>query len=138
MGWIYPGGIICGRCNDWRGRPVFDAAEWPLSAFDHVKKGGHYVFFNSNSKDSSFLTTQNFQTQFGREVVFQLEKKLNIKFQKQVEKIKKKNPSIEVWRWQNQMFEKQIVSTINDARKEFKILKKDYKKECSMFNFKII
>ena len=84
------------------------------------------------------MTTNNFQTQFGREVVFQLEKKQNKKFQKQVEKIKKKNPSIEVWRWQNQMFEKQIVSTINDAREEFQILKKNYKEKCSKFNFQII
>ena len=70
--------------------------------------------------------------------MFEIEKKTNNKFSKLVEKIGKKNPSIEVWRWQNQMFENQIVSTINDAREEFQILKKDYKEEFSKFNFQII
>ena len=49
-----------------------------------------------------------------------------------------KNPHKEVWRWQNQMFEKQIVSTINNAREEFQTLKKDYEEEFSRFNFQII
>ena len=129
---------IVGKILNLKDIQNLSVKEWPHNTLDHINKGGHYVYFNSGHEGSSFLTTKNFQTQFGREVVFQLEKKLNIKFQKQVEKIKKKNPSIEVWRWQNQMFEKKIVSTINDARKEFKILKKDYKEECSMFNFKII
>ena len=84
------------------------------------------------------MTTNNFQTQFGREVVFQLEKKLNSKFLKEVEKLKKKEPHTEVWRWQNHMFEDQILSTINDACKELKILKKNYEEEFSKFNFKVI
>ena len=123
------------KIKDIQNLPV---KEWPMVTLNHITKGGHYVFFNSGENDSSFLTTHNFQTQFGREVVFEIEKLLNKKFNSEVKKLEKSYPYIEVWRWQNQMFEKQIVSTINDARKEFKILKKDYKKECSMFNFKII
>ncbi len=111
---------------------------WPQNTLEHINKGGHYVYFDSGHENSSFLTTNNFQTQFGREVVFELEKKTNNKFSKLVEKIEKKNPSIEVWRWQNQMFEKQIVSTINNAREEFQTLKKDYEEEFSRFNFQII
>jgi len=33
---------------------------WPLNTLDHIKKGGHYVFFNSGTDESSFLTTNNF------------------------------------------------------------------------------
>ena len=39
-----------------------DVNEWPASALNHVQKGGHYIFFKSDKKNSSFLTTQNFQT----------------------------------------------------------------------------
>ena len=38
--------------------------KWPLITLGHVKKGGHYVYFESDYKQSSFLTTNNFQTQF--------------------------------------------------------------------------
>ena len=112
--------------------------DWPHNTLNHINKGGHYVYFDSNVEESSFLTTNNFQTQFGREVVFHLEEKLNDKFKKEIAKIKKKDPYSEIWRWQNQMFEKQIISTINDARKVFKNLKKNYEEEYIKFNFKII
>ena len=29
--------------------------KWPFSALDHVKKGGHYIYFDSSSKLSSLL-----------------------------------------------------------------------------------
>ncbi len=64
--------------------------KWPLVTINHINKGGHYVFFKSNYKNASFLTTKNFQTQFGREVVFLNELNLNSKFKKQVNSIKKK------------------------------------------------
>ena len=75
--------------------------EWPLITIDHINKGGHYVFFDSGFIDSSFLTTLNFQTQFGREVVFEIEKKSNKKFLNMVKKIEKESPHKEIWRWQN-------------------------------------
>lgn len=112
--------------------------DWPLNTFDHINKGGHYVFFDSGNEESSFLTTNNFETQFGREVVFCLEKKLSKKFSDNIKKIKKKSPHLEIWRWQNFMFESNIISTINDARIEFKQLHKHFNKEYLSFNFKII
>ena len=63
-------------------------SEWPIVTRNHIMKGGHYVYFQSDKKESSFLTTQNFQTQFGREVVFNIELKSNKKFQKEVSKRK--------------------------------------------------
>ena len=55
-----------------------------------------------------------------------------------MDKIKKKNPDIEVWKWQNLMFEEKILSTIHDAQKEFESLKEIFQKEFEEFNLKII
>jgi len=112
--------------------------EWPLVTLDHIIKGGHYVFFDSGDDKSSFLTTHNFQTQFGREVVFEIEKLLDRKFNSEVKKLEKTNPFIEVWRWQNYMFEKKIIKTIENARKTFKVLNNKYPQEFEKYQFKII
>jgi len=112
--------------------------EWPLITLEHIRKGGHYVFFDSGEEDSSFITTHNFQTQFGREVVFEIEKKLNIKFKNEVKKIEIKNPHTEIWRWQNFMFEKKILTTISDSQKAFKPYEKNFKEEFKTYNLKII
>jgi len=111
---------------------------WPLISLDHVKKGGHYVYFESDYKGASFLTTHNFQTQFGREVVFYNELILNKKFRKKVEKIKKKNQFLEVWRWQNCMFESNIISTMKHSKKGLQSLTKEFKKEYFNYKFQII
>ena len=97
-----------------------------------------YVFFDSGDQESSFLTTHNFQTQFGREVVFEIEKLLDKKFNSEVKKLGKSNPYVEVWRWQNYMFEKTIIKTIKDARKVFKNLDNKYSQEFNKYQFKII
>ena len=55
---------------------------------DHINKGGHYVFFNSGTDESSFLTTNNFETQFGREVVYYIEKNLS-KIEIKINKLEK-------------------------------------------------
>ena len=65
---------------------------WPLITLNHINKGGHYVYFKSDFKNSSFLTTHNFQTQFGRQVVYQNELALSKKFSSVINKIIKKNP----------------------------------------------
>ncbi len=123
------------KIKDIQNLPV---KEWPIVTLNHITKGGHYVFFDSGDDESSFLTTHNFQTQFGREVVFELEKLLDKKFNSEVKKMEKLNPYIEVWRWQNYMFEKKIVKTISDARKIFKTLNKEYLEEFKKYQFEII
>lgn len=112
--------------------------EWPFVTLDHIKKGGHYVFFDNGDPETSFLTTKNFQTQFGREVVFEIEKVLNKRFNKIVGQFLKKNPHKEIWRWQNYMFEKKIISTIKNACLQFKELEKEFKSEYEKFKLKII
>lgn len=112
--------------------------KWPLITLDHINKGGHYVFFDSGEEDSSFITTHNFQTQFGREVVFEIEKKFNSNFIKEIKQIERKSPNTEIWRWQNCMFEEKILSTIHHAQAEFKNFEKNFEKEFNEFGIKVI
>ena len=112
--------------------------KWPLVTLDHINKGGHYVFFDSGEKNSSFITTNNFQTQFGREVVFEIEKKLNVNFKTEIKEIENKNSTTELWRWQNCMFEEKILSTIHAAQKEFASFEDFFQKEFEEFNLKVI
>ena len=63
--------------------------QWPLITLNHINKGGHYVYFKSDFNETSFLTTHNFNTQFGRQVVFNNEKKLSNDFNSTVTKIQK-------------------------------------------------
>ena len=49
------------------------------------------MFFGSDFEIASFLTTNNFQTQFGREVVYHNELILDDKFKYKVESLKKEN-----------------------------------------------
>ena len=63
---------------------------------------------------------------------------MNKKFLNEVKKLEKNNPHIEVWKWQNYMFEKQIIKTINDASKELKKFENLFKTEFKEFNLKII
>ena len=105
--------------------------EWPLSALGHVQKGGHYIFFKSVSNNSSFLTTQNFQTQFGREVVFEIIKYKNNEFSKKTEQILKKNAYSNVWRWQEFSFKENIYKTMLDLIPELNNIPKN-----EMYNFK--
>jgi len=129
---------IIGKIMNLKDIQNLSPEKWPLVTLDHINKGGHYVFFDSGEKNSSFITTHNFQTQFGREVVFEIEKKLNTNFKKEVKKIEKNHPSSEIWRWQNFMFEKKILTTIHDAQKEFNISKEIFQNEFKEFNLKVI
>ena len=89
---------------------------WPLITFDHINKGGHYVYFKSDFDESSFLTTNNFETQFGREVVFQNELILNNDFKKIVKNLEENNKNLNVWRWQHHIFESEILKSMKIAK----------------------
>lgn len=103
-----------GKLLNFKDLQNLDSTEWPLSAYSHVKKGGHYVFFRSDSKEASFLTTQNFQTQFGREVVYEIIKYKNKDFKKMVDQILKENSYSNLWRWQEFFFKENIYKTMLD------------------------
>ena len=101
--------------------------EWPVSALNHVKKGGHYIFFKSDIKNSSFLTTHNFQTQFGREVVYEIIRYKSASFKEKAEKILKENSYSNIWRWQEFFFKENIYKTMLDLIPELnKVSKNEY------------
>lgn len=112
--------------------------EWPLVTLSHIKKGGHYVFFKSDYINTSFLTTQNFQTQFGRQVVFENEFYLSDEFRIIIEEIKAKNPILEPWRWQSCMFEKSVIETVNSCRSSLKDFDTKFSTEYKKFDFEIL
>ena len=110
---------------------------WPLATLNHIKDGGHYVYFKSDFEGSSFLTTHNFETQFGREVVYQNELILNNEFKKKVKKLNDKDQSLNVWQWQHYTFEKDILESMKIAKTGMTKLKDKYVSEYNEFELKI-
>lgn len=121
--------------NDIQNLPV---QNWPLITLDHIKKGGHYVYFKSDFEIASFLTTNNFETQFGREVVYQNELILNNEFKAKVKKLEDKNQNLHVWRWQHYTFEEDILKSMETAKTGLTKLKDKYQKNFNEFELKII
>jgi diadenosine tetraphosphate (Ap4A) HIT family hydrolase len=113
-------------------------SNWPTITLNHIKKGGHYVYFKSDFDASSFLTTNNFETQFGREVVYQNELILNNEFKKKVTELKKNNQNLNVWQWQHYTFEKDILDSMKIAKAGLIKLKKKYLNEFNEFELNII
>ena len=56
-----------------------DFKKYPLSVKSEILKGKHYVYFDSNFENSSFLSYENFSTQIGREILYYAELKYNKK-----------------------------------------------------------
>tara|TARA_B110000037_G_scaffold219882_1_gene286047 strand:- start:1 stop:915 length:915 start_codon:yes stop_codon:yes gene_type:complete len=112
--------------------------KWPLITLKHIQKGGHYVYFKSDFEISSFLTTNNFETQFGREVVYQNELILNNQFKSEVEDLKNENQHLNVWQWQNYIFEKDILHSMKIAKTGLQKLKVTHQKDYNEFELKII
>tara|TARA_X000000950_G_C13851334_1_gene634619 strand:- start:160 stop:1077 length:918 start_codon:yes stop_codon:yes gene_type:complete len=132
---------IVGRLSEIKDIKNLDVNKWPLITLSHIKKGGHYVYFGTDYPNSSFLTIKNFQTQFGRQVVFENELVKSSSFKKEVDKIIEKNPLAEVWKWQSCTFNDNIIETVNESRSELKNLKElkeKFKKEIKEFEFKVI
>jgi len=106
--------------------------EWPISSRSHVMKGGHYVYFNSPYKSCSFLTNKNFQTQMGRQIIFEAEKRVNPEFKIFSDKIIRDNLFANIWKWQEFPFKDNMLSTMNEMIDGFGSIKNKLKK----FNFK--
>ena len=112
--------------------------KWPLLVSEHVKRGRHYVYFKSEFDTASFLTTYNFNTQFGREVVYNIELILNNIFKKKVKELNNKNINLNIWQWQHYTFEKNILNSMKVAKTGLIKLKKKYQNEFDLFDLKII
>jgi len=111
---------------------------WPKVTLNHINKGGHYVYFKSDFENAACLTTNNFETQFGREVVYQNELILNNEFKKKIEKLSSKNESLNVWQWQHYTFEKDVLNYMKIAKTGMTKLKDKYSNEYNEFELKII
>ena len=129
---------IVGEISDIRKIKDLSEKEWPQITFDHINKGGHYVYFKTDSEDSSFLTTHNFQTQFGRQVVYNNEKNLDKNFKDKITNLTKKNDFLEVWKWQNFMFNENILDTMIKTKSGLNDLKVEVEEKFKRFNIQII
>ena len=114
-----------------------DHNSWPKITFDHISKGGHYVYFKSDYDDASFLTTNNFQTQLGREIVFHNEMFVDKSFAKNMDNLNQ-NKFLNTWQWQNFMFEKNIIETIEKGKKNFNLYKDIYQEDYKKFKIEVI
>jgi len=110
-----------------------DIKNWPVSARDHVSKGGHYVYFQTNSISSSFLTNKNFQTQLGRQIVFETEIEANNTIKEMSDKILKKNNYASIWKWQEFSFKENMLKTMEGLIPALLKIEKDNKN--NKFNF---
>ena len=91
-----------------------DIKNWPISTRPHVLQGGHYVYFKTNFASSSFLTNKNFQTQLGRQIIFETEIQTNATIKNMSEKILKKNDYANIWKWQEFSFKENMLETMDD------------------------
>ena len=110
-----------------------DLKKWPFSARDHVNSGGHYVYFNTNSNISSFFTSNNFQTQLGRQIVYEVELETNDRFKSMSDEVLKKNNYANIWKWQEFSFKDNMLKTMNDIIPAISKIKKDIKSKS--YNF---
>ncbi len=115
-----------------------DVDEWPLVTLKHINKGGHYVYFRSEFSKSSFLTTKNFQTQFGRQVVYENELGLCDNFKSEIHNKIKNQKHFELWRWQNYLFEKNIIETVNKSKQDLNDYKTEFNLEFKEFEFQVL
>ena len=91
-------------------------------------KGGHYVFFKTKDKETSFLTNKNFQTQLGRQIIFEVEKETNNNMKEVYNKEIKKNRFANIWKWQEFSFEENMINTMSDMRLHLQNLQKNDQK----------
>ena len=111
---------------------------WPTVTLNHINKGGHYVYFKSDFENSSFLTTNNFETQFGREVVYHNELILNKDFKNKVEKLQSANKNLNIWRWQHYTFEEDILHSMKIGKKGLDKLREKYQIDYKNFELQVI
>jgi len=105
-----------------------DINTWPFSTRSHSMKGGHYVFFKTKDKETSFLTNKNFQTQLGRQIIFEVEKETNNNMKEVYNKEIKKNRFANIWKWQEFSFEENMINTMSDMRLHLQNLQKNDQK----------
>ena len=98
---------------------------YPGTLVNHIMTGGHYVYFDSGTLDSSFLTTVDLSTQLGREIVLRTSLSKDTDLATYHQKVSRKNPHAELWRWQEFAFVENILKSLADVAVELQSLESD-------------
>jgi len=89
-----------------------------------------YIYFKNLSNPFGFCTKHHLGTQFGRELVYEILFNHNNDYKDAFNQLNRSNPTKIIWRWQDYLFEKNILSTMkilsdylrnNNISKKFKL-----------------
>jgi len=120
--------------NDIKSNYRYDKYPLVLSGHDSTP----YIFFECAEERYSFITTVNIETQFGREIVFNIDYN-NIQSINELiknNKIKTKYENNFLWRWQDFKFEKNIINTLHLLSKYINLNCKDsYNRKYDFYSF---
>ena len=73
-----------------------------------------YIYFKILSNSFGFCTKHHLGTQFGREIIYEIFFQHNNQYKNNFNELNRSNPTKLVWRWQDYMFEKNILITMKD------------------------
>ncbi len=111
--------------------------DYPLINNKKIKNSKPYIYFNSGYVESSFITFNDISTQFGREIIFNIDYFDQTKIKALLKKNKlnfSKNKLY--WRWQDELFRKNIILTIHKLSKRFNSFTKKYEKYYNFQTYK--
>jgi len=108
---------------------------YPNNIKEEVLNNKPYIFFDSGQENHSFISFENIETQFGREIIFNLdyfdEKKISEFLA--INNIKK-NEDTFYWKWQDYIYNQNILDTINLIGNYLN--KKNFNNEKEKYNLK--
>jgi diadenosine tetraphosphate (Ap4A) HIT family hydrolase len=79
-----------------------------------------YINFYLYEKSLGFCTDHYLGTQFGREMVYEFYLQSDEKVKNEFNQLSRSNPAKLIWRWQDYMFEDNIIKTMNDFSQNVK------------------
>ena len=94
----------------------YKVSEYPKNIYVENDNGKPYIYFDSGYENSSFITFENIETQFGREIVFNIDYQNNNSLKNFIMKnnIQLQSDKEFYWRWQDYKFEVNIINTIKN------------------------
>ena len=112
-----------------------DVRKYPINLKENVLNNNPYIFFDSGHEDGSFITFENIETQFGREIVFNLDyfEEADLSNFLSSNNLKKNEENF-LWKWQDYLFDSNILETI--ALIGTYLNKGDHNIEVEKFNLK--
>jgi diadenosine tetraphosphate (Ap4A) HIT family hydrolase len=92
-----------------------------------------YINFSLYKKNLGFCTDHYLGTQFGREMVYELYSQSDEKIKDEFNQLLRSNPTKLIWRWQDYIFENNIIKTMSDF--SLNVKKFFNEKDSSKYNF---